>query len=54
MDDVWKPPSYESQQPASAPYGWPHPPTAGRAGSRVALGVAVAGSPLPDLQGVCA
>lgn len=47
MDDVWKPPSYESQQPASAPYVWPHTPTAGRAGSRVpmvvALGVAVAG-----------
>jgi hypothetical protein len=47
MDDVWNPPSYEPQQPASAPYGWPHRPVAGRAGSRVplvvALGVAVAG-----------
>ena len=23
MDDVWKPPSYESQRPASVPYMWP-------------------------------
>ncbi|MFD9097138.1 signal peptidase I [Streptomyces collinus] len=40
MDDVWKPPSYEPQRPASTP-------TAGGAGSRVpllvALAVAVAG-----------
>jgi hypothetical protein len=47
MDDVWKPPSYESQQPASAPDVWPHTPAAGRMGSRVpmvvALGVAVVG-----------
>lgn len=47
MDDVWKPPSYESRQPASAPYVWPHSSAAGRAGSRVpllvALGFAVAG-----------
>ncbi|WP_327137420.1 signal peptidase I [Streptomyces sp. NBC_01340] len=47
MDDVWKPPSYESQQPASTPSVWPHTPAAGRAGSRVplvvALGVAVVG-----------
>ncbi|WP_369248747.1 signal peptidase I [Streptomyces sp. R41] len=45
--DGWGPQAYGSQQPAAAHYGWPQPPVARRAGSRVplvvALGVMVVG-----------
>jgi signal peptidase I len=45
--DEWESQTYEAQQPTAAPYKWPQPPTARRAGSHlplvVTLGVAVAG-----------